>query len=110
MGVEFTPWLPQFNDLALYHASDRALSEAAADQAVSLEDDDAAEFAVDIANLYALRGLIFNHPHLGAIAKSSAHIERQTIDATWINPDHLTATWPLDMARILLADWKDGTR
>ena len=110
MGVEFTPWLPQFNDLALYRAGDRVLAEDAADKAIRAEADDETEFAVDIANLYALRGLIFNNPNLGAIAKSSAHVERQTVDATWINPDQLAATWPLDMARILLADWKDGTR
>lgn len=108
MGVEYTPWLPQFNDLVLYQAGDRALAEAAADQAVRAEADDDTQFAVDLANLYALRGLIFNHPALSAIARSSAHIERQTIDATWINPARMAETWPLDMARILLADWKDN--
>jgi len=105
---QFTPWSTTVNHVAWCHKCDEILAEVAAADAVNTDDDDEAEFQVDLANLYALRGLIFTDHKLGAIANSSAHVDRQTVDATWINPWRLLATWPLDMARILLADWKDS--
>lgn len=107
MTVEYTPWnRDQFADLVIWHTTDAVLAEHAAHQAVTADNPADTQHHVDMAELYTLRDRIFTSPNLGRIARSSQHLERQTRDATWIDPQLILGTWPPDRAGAALTAWK----
>lgn len=101
MFLEYTPWRKHFENLTIWRTTDSVLAENAADTAATSSENES-QFACDMCELFMLRAQIFNHPNIGAIAKSSQHIEQQTRDATWINPD----AWPDDTVGAAIKVWK----
>ena len=107
MSIDYTPFnRDQFADLVIWHTTDAVLAEHAANAAIDADTDDAVEFQIAMTELYALRAQIFTADNVAAIARSSGHIERQTRDALWIDPQLLIGTWPLDRAGAALTAWK----
>lgn len=105
MNPDLTPWDKAFDKIAWYNMADTVLAETSAESAIDAESEDDCDFQVDMVNLYALRFRIFNSNPM-AIARSSAHIYNQTLDATWIDPEHILRTWPVDKAGAAITVWK----
>lgn len=104
---EYVPWRKHYENLSIWRTTDSVLAEHAADTAITTDTDSDCEFAVAMTELFTLRAQIFNHPNIGAIARSSAFIENQTRDALRDNPD---AAWPDDRAGAAIQVWKAARR